>query len=84
MLGGLSNSGALKTGLPAEQPDEELIIALRTSINDNLSDKEKLLIALTIIIIPSCYSDLESVALIELYGWVPGFLSDLLANPLGD
>jgi hypothetical protein len=72
------------TGLPAEQPDEELNTKLRATIGDNLSDEEKSQLSFTTTVIPSCYNDLERVALVEFHGGVPGFLSDLVANPLGD
>ncbi|RKK27668.1 hypothetical protein BFJ66_g16550 [Fusarium oxysporum f. sp. cepae] len=72
------------TGLPVEQPDEELNTKLRAAIGDNLSDEEKSQLSFTATVIPSCYNDLERVALVEFHGGVPGFLSDLVANPLED
>jgi hypothetical protein len=72
------------TGLLAEQPDEELNTNLRAAIGDNLSDEEISQLGFTITVIPSCYNDLERVALVEFYGGVPGFLSDLVVNPLDD
>jgi hypothetical protein len=70
------------TGLLAEQPDEELNTKLRVAIGDNLSDEEKSQLSFTTTVIPSCYNDLERVALVEFHGGVPDFLSDLVANPL--
>lgn len=72
------------TGLPAEQPDEELNTKLRAVIGDNLSDEEKSQLSFSTTVILSCYNDLERIALVEFHGGVPGFLSDLVANPLGD
>jgi hypothetical protein len=71
------------TGLPAEQPDEELNTELRAAIGDNLSDEDKPL-SFTTTVLPSCYNDQERVALVEFHGVVPDFLSDLVTNPLGD
>ncbi|KAG8664585.1 hypothetical protein FPOAC2_10301 [Fusarium poae] len=70
------------TGLPAEQPDEELNTKLRAVIGDNLSDEEKSQLSFTTTVVPSCYNDPERVALVEFHGGVPNFLSDLAANPL--
>ncbi|KAM0351803.1 hypothetical protein ACHAPU_002315 [Fusarium lateritium] len=72
------------TGLPAEKPDEELNNTLKTAIDDSLLDKEKLQLDFTSHVVPSCYSHLERVALVEFHGGIPDFLSDLVANPLGD
>jgi hypothetical protein len=72
------------TGLPAEQPDEELNTELRAAIRDNLSDEEKPQLSFATTVVPSCHNDLERVALVEFHSGVPGFLSDLVANPLGD
>ncbi|KAF5235111.1 hypothetical protein FAUST_7283 [Fusarium austroamericanum] len=72
------------TGLPVDRPDEELNVALRTVIDETLSDGEKSQLGFTTTIVPSCYSDLERVALVEFHGGVPDFLSNLVANPLGD
>jgi hypothetical protein len=71
------------TGLPAEQPDEGLQAALENTIQGNLSDEEKSRPSPTISVIPTCYNDPGKVALVEFHGGVPGFLSDLVANPLG-
>ncbi|KAJ4267004.1 hypothetical protein NW762_003102 [Fusarium torreyae] len=72
------------TGLLAEQPDEQLNTKLRAAIDDNLSEDEKARLDFTTTVVPSCYDDLERVALVEFHGGVPGFLSDLEVNPLGD
>jgi hypothetical protein len=34
--------------------------------------------------VPSCYDNEEKIALVEFRGGVPAFLSELMANPLGD
>ncbi|KAG7423240.1 Nephrocystin-3 [Fusarium oxysporum f. sp. raphani] len=72
------------TGLPAEQADERPNAALENAIRNNLSDEEKSRLSFTVTVVPSCYSDLERVALVEVLDGVPGFLSNLMANPLGD
>jgi hypothetical protein len=68
------------TGLPASQPDDELNEALKATIDDNLAEGEQWNAA----IVPSCYNNEEKVALVEFYAGVPAFLSELMANPLGD
>lgn len=70
------------TGLSASQPDDELKKALKAAINDNLEEDEQS--KLTVAIVPSCYNNEEKVALVEFHGGVPAFLSELLADPLGD
>ncbi|EXA31288.1 hypothetical protein FOVG_17412 [Fusarium oxysporum f. sp. pisi HDV247] len=72
------------TGLPAEQPDERPNAALENAIRNNLSDEEKSRLSFTVTVVPSYYSDLERVALVEFLDGVPSFLSNLVANPLGD
>ncbi|KAF5669916.1 hypothetical protein FDENT_11382 [Fusarium denticulatum] len=72
------------TGLSAEQSNESLNATLGIAISDNLSEEEKSRLSFSITVIPSCYNDPERVALVEFLGGVPGFLSDLVANPLGD
>ena len=73
------------TGLPASQPDDALNTALKAAIDDNLLEEEKLKLNITTAIVPSCYdNEQERVALVEFYGGVPTFLSELVANPLGD
>ncbi|KAJ4190506.1 hypothetical protein NW767_011334 [Fusarium falciforme] len=73
------------TGLPALQPDDELNTALKTVIGDNLSDEEISQLNITTAIVPSCYNnEQDRVALVEFRGGVPDFLSELVANPLGD
>ena len=41
------------TGLPASQPKDELNIALKTVINNSLSDEEKSQLNITTAIVPS-------------------------------
>ncbi|KAF2191836.1 hypothetical protein K469DRAFT_654999 [Zopfia rhizophila CBS 207.26] len=73
------------TGLPASQPDNELNTALKATIDDNLLEEEKSKLQVSTVIVPSCYdNEQERVALVELHGGVPAFLSELVANPLGD
>ncbi|KAM6504800.1 hypothetical protein FSOLCH5_015290 [Fusarium solani] len=73
------------TGLAASQPDDELNTALKAAIDDNLSDEEKSQLNITTAVVPSCYNnEQEKVALVEFRGGVPNFLSELVANPLGD
>ncbi|ELR05319.1 hypothetical protein VC83_01566 [Pseudogymnoascus destructans] len=67
------------TGLPASQPDDELNEALKAAIDDNLAGE-----LWNAAIVPSCYDNEEKVALVEFHGGVPAFLSELMANPLGD
>lgn len=73
------------TGLTMNQPDHILEWALKVTINENLSDGERTAIGVVTAILPSCYdSNQERVALVEFRGGVPNFLSELIANPLGD
>jgi hypothetical protein len=72
------------TGLPALQPDDQLNTTLRIVINDNLLDDERTRLDFSTTIVPSCNNDLERNVLVEFLGGVPDFLSDLVANPLGD
>ncbi|TVY62681.1 Nephrocystin-3 [Fusarium oxysporum f. sp. cubense] len=73
------------TGLPASQPDDELDATLRTVIDGNLSEEEKSQLHIITAIVPSCYNnEQDRVALVETRGGVPDFLSELVANPLGD
>lgn len=73
------------TGLPASQPDDQLETTLKTLIDDNLSDDEKSQLNIVTAIVPSCYNnEQDRVALVEFRRGVPGFLSELVANPLGD
>jgi hypothetical protein len=73
------------TGLPASQPDDELIVSLGAAIDDNLSEDERPQLHISTAIVPSCYdNEHERVALVEFHGGVPTFLSELVANPLGD
>ncbi|RGP78881.1 ankyrin repeat-containing [Fusarium longipes] len=72
------------TGLPADRSDKELEVALRTTINENFSEKETPRPRFSTTIIPSCYDDLERAALVEFHYGVPNFLNDLVENPLGD
>ncbi|KFZ13479.1 hypothetical protein V501_03685, partial [Pseudogymnoascus sp. VKM F-4519 (FW-2642)] len=72
------------TGLPASQPDDELNEALKAAIDNNLDEDEPSKVTLNAAIVPSCYNNDEKVALVEFQGGVPAFLSELMANPLGD
>jgi hypothetical protein len=72
------------TGLPASQPDNELNEALNAAIDDNLAEDEQSKLTVNAAIVPSCYDNDEKVALVEFHGGVPAFLSELMANPLGD
>ena len=71
------------TGLPAFQPDDELKAALKATINDNLAEDEQSKLKPNTAIVPSCYNA-EKIALVEFHSGVPAFLSELVANPLGD
>ena len=73
------------TGLPASQPDDALDEALKAAIDESLSEEEISKLHVSTVIVPSCYNnEHESVALVEFRGRVPAFLSELVANPLGD
>ncbi|KAL5353528.1 hypothetical protein ACLOAV_001565 [Pseudogymnoascus australis] len=72
------------TGLPASQPDDELNEALKAVIVDNLAADEQSEPTINAAIVPSCYDNDEKVALVEFHSGVPAFLSELMANPLGD
>ncbi|KFY68927.1 hypothetical protein V496_00678 [Pseudogymnoascus sp. VKM F-4515 (FW-2607)] len=72
------------TGFPASLPDDELSQALKAAISDNLEEDEPAKLSVDAAIVPSCYDNDEKVALVEFHGRVPAFLSDLVANPLGD
>lgn len=72
------------TGLPASQPDQKLKKALKATIDRHLAADENSKLAFTVAIVPSCYDTEEKVALVEFHSGVPGFLSDLTANPQGD
>jgi hypothetical protein len=69
------------TGLPASQPDDELKEALKAAIDKEEDESSK--VTLNAAIVPSCYNA-EKIALVEFHGGVPAFLSELMANPLGD
>jgi hypothetical protein len=72
------------TGLPASQANDELAASLKDTIDDNLAKDERSKLTVITAIVPSCYDDAEKVALVEFHGGVPAFLSELMANPLGD
>ena len=73
------------TGLPASQPDDALNATLKATIDDNLLEEEKPKLRVSTVIVPSCYhNEQERVALVEFHGGVPAFLSELIADPLGD
>ncbi|KFY48968.1 hypothetical protein V495_00865, partial [Pseudogymnoascus sp. VKM F-4514 (FW-929)] len=69
------------TGLPASQPDDELKEALKAAID---KEDESSKVTPNAAIVPSCYNNDEKVALVEFQGGVPAFLSELMADPLGD
>ncbi len=58
--------------------------SLRATIDEHLSDQDRQTIETQITIVPSCDDDDMLVALVHFRGGIPGFLSDLTANPLGD
>src|SRR5215469_2671681 len=73
------------TGLTTDRPDDALEAALKTTIDNRLSEEERSDIEIMIAILPSCYDcDRERVALVQFRGGVPRFLSELIVNPLGD
>ena len=72
------------TGLAASQPNEELTALLQAAINDNLTNEEKSKTDVRVAVVPSCYNDEEKVALVECRGGVPAFLSELIADLLGE
>lgn len=72
------------TGLPASQLDDALDKSLKATIVESLSEEEKSKLVISTVIVPSCYDNEQSVALVEFRGGVPAFLSELEANPLGD
>ncbi|OBT91277.1 hypothetical protein VE02_00373 [Pseudogymnoascus sp. 03VT05] len=81
-----SNKGTVfrVTSLPALQSDDELKAALKAAIDDHLAEDEHSKLTPNIAIVPSCFDNDEKVALVEFHGGVPAFLSELMANPLGD
>lgn len=73
------------TGLPTDQTDIQLLSALKNLIDQSLSEEERPQIETNVAHLPSCQNDGQmSVALVDFIGRVPHFLSDLIANPLGD
>jgi hypothetical protein len=73
------------TGLPADQTDDQLAARLRSVIDENLQEFERLQIVAKVVLVPSCRNDKEtSIALVEFAGGTPQFLSELMKNPLGD
>ena len=73
------------TGLPADQTDDQLAARLRSVIDENLQEFERLQIVAKVVPVPSCRNDKEaSIALVEFAGDTPQFLSELMKNPLGD
>ncbi|KAJ4114729.1 hypothetical protein NW768_011283 [Fusarium equiseti] len=69
------------TGLRAERSDENLNMVLRATIIKNLSDDERRH-RFTTAIVPSPNDDQQRVALVEFLDGVPGFLHELVADPL--
>ena len=72
------------TGLPADQTDDQLAARLRSVIDENLQELERLQIVAKVVLVPSCRNDKTSIALVEFAGGTPQFLSELMKNPLGD
>lgn len=73
------------TGLPEDQTDDQLAARLRSVIDENLQELERLQIVAKVVLVPSCRNDKEtSIALVEFAGGIPQFLSELMKNPLGD
>ncbi len=72
------------TGLPASQPNDALNERLKATISDNLSEEERSKLNISTDIVPSCYNEEESIALVEFQGGVPTFLSKLVADPLAN
>jgi hypothetical protein len=71
-------------GLPASQPDAELIESLKATI-DSQSPDEQLGQSARVSILPSCYDIEQSkVALVEFEARWPEFLSALKEDPLGE
>jgi hypothetical protein len=72
------------TGLTASQPDDELAMSLKATIGNKLAEDEQSKLTVITAVVPSCYDNEEKVALVEFHGGVPAFLSELMADPLGD
>lgn len=72
------------TSLLASRPDDDLNEVLKATIDDNLVADEQSRLTVNVAIVPSCCDNDEKVALVEFHGGVPEFLSELMANPLGD
>jgi hypothetical protein len=72
------------TGLPEDQTDDQLAARLRSVIDENLQELERLQIVAKVVLVPSRRNDKTSIALVEFAGGTPQFLSELMKNPLGD
>jgi len=68
------------TGLPIG-PEDEIISSLKLAIHQHVSESERQSLG-KITVVPSCYNDGTSVALLEWKGDFPEFLSSLETNPL--
>jgi hypothetical protein len=69
------------TGLPASERDDELNTALKTTIEDNLSEEEKSSLNFRTAIVPSyCDTKHERVTLVDFHSRIPLFLSELVRN----
>jgi protein SERAC1 len=73
------------TGLPEGRPDDEVLSALRATIDKELSGQERTHIKIDLALVPSCYNDdIAPVALVGCGGGVPSFLSALTNDPLSE
>lgn len=70
------------TGLLALQPDDELKVALKVTIDNNLAEDEHLKLTMYIAFVPSCYDIKGKVVLVKFYSGVPAFLCELTDNML--
>ncbi|CAE7020782.1 hypothetical protein PTNB73_10126 [Pyrenophora teres f. teres] len=70
------------TGLSASQPDDELALSLKTTIDEVLTGDGDLKLTVHLDIVPSCYDEDKKVALVEFRGGDPAFLAELTDNPL--
>ncbi|KAF2010868.1 hypothetical protein BU24DRAFT_496047 [Aaosphaeria arxii CBS 175.79] len=66
------------SGLPAQQPDDELKAMLTTEINKRLTEHERSTADVEVAIVPACSDQRRKVALVEFGGDWPHFLRELL------
>ena len=72
------------TGLPDNQPNDELAARLKSFTLENLREEERPGILPRIDLVPSCHEhDHGKTALMDFVAGVPQFLSLLIENPLG-